>query len=139
MAPIFARERAQQRVEILADIRERFAQPVRLDRVLDVHRRGAEMDLAAADLRLRSEDADLGHQIVADLALDLERSLDVHRRSACARRSASSSAETRPLRICDSASATQTARHSRRRPRSENSSRNSARPYLHENGDAYDA
>ena len=35
------------------------------------------MQLAAAPLRLLREDADLGHEIVVDLALDLERRLDV--------------------------------------------------------------
>ena len=41
------------------------------------------------------------------------------------------------LRRCASASATQTARQSRRRVCSEKSERSSARPYLHENGEAY--
>ncbi len=47
-------------------------------------------------------------------------------RSPCARRSSSSACDTRPLRSCDSASATQTARQSLRRSRSENSSRSSS-------------
>ena len=35
------------------------------------------MQLAAADRGLRCEDADLGHQVVMDLALDLERRFDI--------------------------------------------------------------
>ena len=35
------------------------------------------MDLSAADRCLRCKDADLGHQIVTDLALDRERGVDV--------------------------------------------------------------
>ncbi len=35
------------------------------------------MELPATALRLPGEDADLGHQVVADLALDLERGVDV--------------------------------------------------------------
>ena len=44
--------------------------------------------------------------------------------------------DTSPYAACASASATQTARHSRRRFSSEKSERSSARPYLHENGEA---
>jgi hypothetical protein len=42
------------------------------------------MQLAAADLRLRREDADLGHQIVMNLTLDRERSFDVDLVRMCA-------------------------------------------------------
>ena len=35
------------------------------------------MELAATDRRLTGEDADFGHQVVADLLLDLERGVDV--------------------------------------------------------------
>ena len=38
------------------------------------------MELAAADFRLRGEHANLGHEIVADLALDRERGVEVDRR-----------------------------------------------------------
>ena len=49
---------------------------------------------------------------------------------------ATSAAATSPLAACASASATHTARQSRRRVCSEKSARSSARPYLHENGEA---
>ncbi len=67
----------EQRVEALADRGEPAAQAIRLDRILDIHRGRAEMQLAAAERRLRGEDADLGHQIVPDLALDRQRRFDI--------------------------------------------------------------
>ncbi len=70
-------ERGQQTPEILANVRKREAQPIRLHRVLDVHRGRTEMQLSAAALCLLGEDANLGHQIVMNRALDLERGLDV--------------------------------------------------------------
>ena len=70
-----------------------------------------------------------------DLVLDFERGLDVD--LVCVRADVGeSSGETNPYRFCASASATQTWRHSLRRCSSEKSARNSARPYLHENGEA---
>ena len=70
-------ETAEQGVEAFAEQRERAPHAVRFDRVFHVHRRGTEMNLAAADRRLRSEDANLGHEVVPDLAFDRMRGRDV--------------------------------------------------------------
>ncbi len=74
---IFAANAASSSRQILADQRQRDAQPVGLDGVFHVHRRGAEVQLAASVRRLTREDANLGHQIVVDLAFDRKRRVDV--------------------------------------------------------------
>jgi hypothetical protein len=73
----FFGERFEQHLKACAQPCEPQAQPIRVDRVFDVHRCGTEMDLAAADRRLRRKDANLGHEIVMDLAFHLERRVDV--------------------------------------------------------------
>src|SRR5579872_5887970 len=70
-------KRPQELVNCVLEDLERFADTEDLDGVLDVHRGGTQMELAAADFGLRSEDANLGHQIVPDLALDRESAVDV--------------------------------------------------------------
>jgi len=82
---------------------------------------------SATDRGLRSVHANLGHEVVPDLAFDRQRRFEVDV-FAVRRKSASSSGVTSPLFACDSASAIQTARHSLRRSCSENSSRSSGRP-----------
>ena len=116
-------------------MRQRQAQAIGLDGILDVHRGRAEVELAAADRRLRGEDANLGHQIVVDLALDRQRRLDIDLAGVRAQ-VVELGLATSPCAACASASATHTARQSRRRVASEKSARSSARPYLHENGEA---
>ena len=49
---------------------QRQSHAERLDVILDVHRRRAEVELAPAGGRLLGEDADFRHQVVADLVLD---------------------------------------------------------------------
>jgi hypothetical protein len=66
-------ERREQRVERRDNLAQRDAHAVHLDGIFDIHRRGAEVNLAAADRRLLGEDPDLGHQVVTDLLLDGQR------------------------------------------------------------------
>lgn len=70
-------EGGEQRIQVFADIREREAQPIRLDGVLDIHRGCAEVQLPAAARGLPGEHANLGHEVVMYRALDLERRVDV--------------------------------------------------------------
>jgi hypothetical protein len=70
-------ERAQQNIQRCPDPRERQSEPVRFDRVLDVHRGCAQVQFASADPCLRRKHANFCHEVVMDLALDLQRGLDV--------------------------------------------------------------
>ena len=94
-----------------------------------------EVQLRAAERRLRSEDANFGHQVVMDLALDLERRIDVDARRRGRGDLQPPPLRDEPLRRLRLGQVTQTVRHSFRRVSSENSERSSARPYLHENGE----
>ncbi len=78
------RERAQHVVEPRDDLIERNPHPERLDVVLDIHRGRAEVQLAASDRCLAREHANLGHEIVADLALDRERRRQINVLGMCA-------------------------------------------------------
>ena len=72
------RETLQQRVERPADKRQRAAQAVGFDRIFDIHRGRAQVQLLAAQRRLRGVHPDLGHQVVMNLAFDGVRGLDVY-------------------------------------------------------------
>ena len=70
-------ERGQQLVERREQQRKGAAHAIGLDRILDVHRGSAKMNLAAADFCLRCIDANLGHEIVPDLAFDRESRIEI--------------------------------------------------------------
>ena len=70
-------EGPEQFAEVRSDRRQGDPQAIGLNRVLDIHRGGPEVQLAPANLRLRGKDADFRHQVVVDLPFDLERGLDV--------------------------------------------------------------